>query len=507
MAACAARRDAVSTVPAPLPDASGWGTHVLAVGRAPDGAVWVGTYGQGILVSRDGAGAAWERIASGDSTSISWDFVNALAFAEDGAVWYGTVGNGWGVSRDGGRSWRNWTFSQLGPRWQYVVPDGIAVVGDTVYVATADGLRISADGGETYRDATEETGLANKYLLDLAVEARAGGPPLVRVRHLRGVSRSEDGGRTWSAEPGGGAGAGAAARRLAAPADGGSELVRSLLARRDEARRYDAPGQTVAEPGSRSHFWFRRPIDPEDNPYLDQTYTYGSTMGGNFQQHQGVEFNNPRGTTVHAAGDGVVAFAGPAEAGSNTVAILHDRRLGQDAVWTTYYHNDELLVAEGDRVRAGDPIARVGSTGRATNDHVHLEIHVTPAAGDNPLAGRSSVVDPAVRFPPYTRNPQLWIEPLPGTGAIAGRVFDAAGQPVPGARVYGVHKPLPRETPFSFAETYEDRAHPDPVFGEHFAIGDVPAGTWVLGVEIGGARVFRTVRVEAGAVTEVEFRP
>ena len=37
------------------------------------------------------------------------------------------------------------------------------------------------------------------------------------------------------------------------------------------------------------------------------------------------------------------------------------------------------------------------------------------------------VVSPEERYPPYTRNPQLWIEPLPGTGVIAGRVFDAAG--------------------------------------------------------------------------------
>ena len=117
------------------------------------------------------------------------------------------------------------------------------------------------------------------------------------------------------------------------------------------------------------------------------------------------------------------------------------------------------------------------------------------------------VVDPDQRYPPYSRNPQLWIEPLPGTGAIAGRVFDANGDPVPGARVYGVTKPQPIETPFSFAETYEERAHPDPVFEEHFVIGDVPAGVHVLGVDIDGVPRFAAVRVAAGQVTEVEFRP
>ena len=62
------------------------------------------------------------------------------------------------------------------------------------------------------------------------------------------------------------------------------------------------------------------------------------------------------------------------------------------------------------------------------------------------------------------------------------------------------------QTPFSFAETYEERANPDPVFGEHFAIGDVPAGVYVLGAEVDGAKVWRTVRVEAGRVTDVEFQ-
>ena len=102
------------------------------------------------------------------------------------------------------------------------------------------------------------------------------------------------------------------------------------------------------------------------------------------------------------------------------------------------------------------------------------------------------------------------------TGVIAGRVLDSAGRPVPGARVYlaapaGTTGPAPkeepRETPFSFAETYEDRAHPDPVLGEHFVIGDVRAGRYVLGVEIQGRRIYRAVEVEPGRVTEAELGP
>lgn len=497
----------------PVPDSTGWGTHVLAVAEAADGAVWVGTYGQGIYVSRDGSGREWENLRSRDSTGISWDFVNAFAFAP-GAVWYGTIGNGWGVSRDNGGTWRNWTFDELGPRWLYVAPEGMAATGDTVYIATADGLRITTDGGETYRDVTEANGLGSRYLLDLVVEAGGGGPPTLRVRNLAGLEVSDDGGRTWrraseAAPTGPLAEAAARGGRLSAydPPPTGSPLVREIRRWQQRFRDYPDPVAETAHPAGRNHFWFRRPIGPDDNRYVDQTYTYGSTMGGNFQQHQGVEFNNPEGTPVHAIGDGVVAFAGQAEAGSNTVVILHDRREPLPGfpdgayVWSTYYHNTALTVTTGDRVSASDLIAHIGSTGRATNDHLHLEIHVTPADD------AASVVDPEVRYPPYTRNPLLWIEPLPETGVIAGRVLDSAGRPVPGARVHGIVKSEPAETPFSFAETYEDKAHADPLFGEHFVIGDVPAGEYVLGVEIEGTRVFRKMRVAPGRVTEIEFRP
>ncbi len=460
------------TSESPLPDPSGWGTQVLAVAVAPDGAVWVGTYGDGIYVSRDGTGSDWEHIGSSDdSTSISWDFVNSFAFAR-GEVWYGTIGNGWGLSRDGGATWENWTFRKLGPRWQYVVPDGIETAGDTVYIATADGLRITSDDGSTYRDVIDEPGFPNKYLLSLAVRSAPGTVPAVAVTHLRGLSESGDGGRHWvngTRVPG------ESARRLGAIPPSlevceTSDLTRRLCDWIYEYRSYPDPGGEAIRPSDRSHFWFFRPVRAADNPHLDQTYTYGSTMGGNFQQHQGVEFNVPEGTEIRAAGDGVVAFAGEAEAGALTVVIRHDEKL-DDAVRV-----DGLLPQRGapggrGRFRAGGRPHRAGGKhGRATNDHLHLEVHTTPE--DDVRA----VVDPEVRYPPYSRNPQLWLKPLPGTGVIAGRVFDSAGEPVPGARIYGVTKPQPIETPFSFAETYEDRANPDPTFGEHFAIGDVPIG-------------------------------
>ena len=526
---------ALQTIPQ-LPDSSAWGVHVLAIARAPDSAIWVGTYGRGIYVLRNGA-TSWEHIHSSDDTAahaISWDFVHAFGFGPRGQIWYGTVGNGWGLSTDGGKTWKNWEFRQLGPEWQYVTPDGIVTRGDTTYIATADGIKVTWDDGATWRVITDSAGAATakdsvmgrigqQYVL--AIERSAVDSNLLLIDYPSGTAGSSDGGRTWrnvKAAP---------RRELVRIGQGGLVLCSDSKVR--VPTRVLMPGFLVGTPwglvtsktsscvtvprggvpvadsvlrtSEPRHTWFRRPIALEDQPYIDQTYRFGSTMGGNFQPHQGVEFNNGNGTPVHAIGDGVVVHAGPAERGALTVAIKHDRRLeaprGSYYLFSVYYHNSRLLVTPGQRVKAGDVISLVGNTGRATNDHMHLEVHASP------FDSTRLVVDPAVRYPPYNTNPELWIDPLPGTGMIAGQVWDSAGQPVHQARIYGLVKPQPRETPFSFIETYGPRNHQDPVYQEHFAISDVPPGEYVLGVEINGKRVFRRVRVASGKLTWVEFRP
>jgi murein DD-endopeptidase MepM/ murein hydrolase activator NlpD len=481
----------------PLPDSSGWGVHVLAKVQAPDRTVWVGTYGQGIFVLRAGA-TAWERIRSSSDTAaraISWDFVHAFGFGLKGQIWYGTVGNGWGLSTDGGKTWKNWEFGQLGPEWQYVAPDGITIRGDTTFIATADGIKVTWDDGQTWRVITDSAGattardsiwarIENQYVLWLVSPWFEG---KMLIGELRGRASSSDGGRTWRREP---------------------PPLRSVPSGTPTHWPLLPEHGPLPPPGPRSalrHTWFRRPIALTDQPHIDQTYRFGSTMGGNFQPHQGVEFNNPQGTAVHAIGDGIVVHSGPAERGALTVAIRHDKELTAEGrrlfLFSVYYHNSKLLAQVGQRVNAGDVIALVGNTGRATNEHMHLEVHASPSDS------AQLIVHPDVRYPPYNINPELWIEPLPNTGLVAGQVWDSAGQPVQQARMYGLFKLEPRETPFSFIETYGPRNHSDPVYKEHFAISDVLPGEYVMGVEIGGQRVYRRVKVEAGKLTWVEFRP
>jgi murein DD-endopeptidase MepM/ murein hydrolase activator NlpD len=487
------------------PDSAGVPTRVLATADGSHSR-WYGTYGRGILVRELSPGAcsacfAWRQLAhrTSDSASISFDFVNAIAFGNKGEIWYGTVGNGWGRSLDNGRTWKNWEFAQLGPEWQYVAPNGIVIRGDTVVIGTADGLQVTTDDGAHWVAIGDTVGPPAKGPADTAIEVLSSeyvyGVKADRsgwiVRRLHGTTVLNLAGCLRRAH--GEATAPCVVRavlvRLMPPSVAGLTPARGPLA--GSAKRW-AP-------------WFARPIATEDNDFIDQTYRWGSTMGGAFQAHQGVEFNNPDGTPVHAIGDGTVVYAGRAEGGALTIGIRHDTMLAVDGrklfVFSAYYHNSALLVNVGDRVKRGEVISRVGNTGRATNDHLHLEVHAAPTDSVH------AIIDSLNRYPTYVTNPELWIAPLPGTGVIAGTVTDGAGKAIPQARVYGIRKPLPTETPFAYAETYGPHNRPHPLYGEQFAISDVPAGVQHLFVVIDGKRIARTVVVRAGAMSWVEFRP
>ncbi|HET9048616.1 MAG TPA: M23 family metallopeptidase [Chiayiivirga sp.] len=85
--------------------------------------------------------------------------------------------------------------------------------------------------------------------------------------------------------------------------------------------------------------------------------------------HRGVDFAGPRGSDVLSVADGVVQFSGRINGYGNAVEIDH----GNGYV-TRYAHNDKNLVVVGDRVKGGQIIAKMGSTGRSTGSHVHFEV-------------------------------------------------------------------------------------------------------------------------------------
>jgi murein DD-endopeptidase MepM/ murein hydrolase activator NlpD len=85
--------------------------------------------------------------------------------------------------------------------------------------------------------------------------------------------------------------------------------------------------------------------------------------------HPGVDFNGPVGTEVLAIADGMVSYSGWRSGYGNTVEIDHG-----NGYQTRYGHNSENLVQVGELVKSGSVIAKMGSTGRSTGSHVHLEV-------------------------------------------------------------------------------------------------------------------------------------
>jgi murein DD-endopeptidase MepM/ murein hydrolase activator NlpD len=90
---------------------------------------------------------------------------------------------------------------------------------------------------------------------------------------------------------------------------------------------------------------------------------------GRLARHTGIDIGAPFGTTIRAAGGGIVSFAGNRSAYGKTVEIDHGGGLS-----TRYGHASRLLVKRGDVVLPRQPIAAVGSTGRSTGAHLHFEV-------------------------------------------------------------------------------------------------------------------------------------
>jgi len=90
---------------------------------------------------------------------------------------------------------------------------------------------------------------------------------------------------------------------------------------------------------------------------------------GHQAHHEGVDIAARLNSPIHAAGDGVVSFAGDKQRYGLTVEITH-----ASGLTTRYAHTAELMVKVGDKVQRGRVIARVGSSGRSTGPHVHFEV-------------------------------------------------------------------------------------------------------------------------------------
>lgn len=93
-------------------------------------------------------------------------------------------------------------------------------------------------------------------------------------------------------------------------------------------------------------------------------------LGGR-RSHNGIDLAAPTGTPIHATADGMVSRADRYSSYGLYVQIEHGA-----ALETRYAHMSRIAVAAGERVRKGDIIGYVGSTGRSTGPHLHYEVRV-----------------------------------------------------------------------------------------------------------------------------------
>lgn len=91
------------------------------------------------------------------------------------------------------------------------------------------------------------------------------------------------------------------------------------------------------------------------------------------KMHKGIDFAAPTGTPIYAAGDGTIEFKGRKGGYGNYIRIRHNSKLK-----TAYAHMSKFGrgMGTGKRVKQGDVIGYIGTTGRSTGPHLHYEVHV-----------------------------------------------------------------------------------------------------------------------------------
>ncbi len=247
----------------------------------------------------------------------------------------------------------------------------------------------------------------------------------------------------------------------------------------------------------------KRPIGPQGRNTVDVAYRYGSTQAGARDPHNGVELLNSYGTPVLAAAGGVVVLA---EDDYNQVLGLYYNFYGKlvviehrpagyaQPVYTLYGHLAEYQVRPGQEVQAGEQIGLVGMGGAATGSHLHFEVRY--AENDYQAS----------------RNPELWLEPLPDEngqpmGALAGRILDAEGNSLESENIVlerlsdGGSTVLTRYT-FTYHEKWMRGQLP---WEDSFGIGDLPAGIYRISFVQRGMQQFE-IEIRPGQLALVTFR-
>lgn len=115
---------------------------------------------------------------------------------------------------------------------------------------------------------------------------------------------------------------------------------------------------------------------PSLKPVANASFTSGfgnrsDPFQGRTAMHAGIDLAGPVGTAIYATADGIVGRSEWAGGYGNLVELNHGK-----GIQTRYGHLSRSLVQAGQRVKRGDLIARMGSTGRSTGSHLHYEVRI-----------------------------------------------------------------------------------------------------------------------------------
>ncbi|MEH6722707.1 MAG: M23 family metallopeptidase [Qipengyuania sp.] len=151
--------------------------------------------------------------------------------------------------------------------------------------------------------------------------------------------------------------------KVTAPAQAGDDAqFQQLFAKWDELDRTTPAAARVSVPS-------RMPLD-DTRLTSDYGMRTHPVLGGR-RSHKGVDLSAPTGTPIYATADGYISKAEWFSSYGKYVSIEHGANLQ-----TRFAHMSDIAVTAGSRVKKGDIIGYVGSTGRSTGPHLHYEVRI-----------------------------------------------------------------------------------------------------------------------------------
>ncbi|MGA9397643.1 MAG: M23 family metallopeptidase [Anaerolineaceae bacterium] len=276
-----------------------------------------------------------------------------------------------------------------------------------------------------------------------------------------------------------------------------SQIMIKAVTRSPKASSTPTPTQYILKPlntpgiSPYSHFLFGRPLDISQPIWPLAELRFGSATNRSNESgiHTGLDLLADYGTPVYALGPGEViwsgygieSYLGPDNAYGVAVTIKHDAVINHQSVYSIYAHLSVTHVEAGDRVARGDLIGEIGLTGNTSGPHLHLEVRL----GDD-----SSFI---------TRNPELYISPLPGHGVLAARLLNSDGSILHNQEM--VIESLEDHQIWSATSYATGAATSDYILMENLVVGDLPAGQYAIVVNYGGAKLHHSVMIYPGEIT------